>query len=659
MNPLTGVPGTELPRPDLVDRCVEISATSPLVDGTVYGADTVGAGLRYELSRQLRSEDFLCTDLLLEGTDLAVFEFTLHTPDGLTFRLRFGALAQCQARVRIPLTVTDMNVWMMPREAAWLKPQCAGDPVDPSHVDRLELRVFRTNGEPVRWSMTPLRVVDAEPPRLHDPVLPRGPLLDEFGQSTLHEWPTRTRDERELITRLTTQRASADLADWPVGFSRWGGWQSPGPVLDGTGFFRTHHDGRRWWLIDPDGYRFWSAGVDNITPVIETAVDGLSPALTAPTVPPAEPGNYLVSNLVRAFGADHWREDWAAVTTAQLKEYGFNTIGNWSDLDTARRSGVGYVRPLRLQCRRTPMIYRDFPDVFAPEFAQDAEDFAEALRDTVDDPALIGYFLMNEPTWGFADETPAAGMLRTSGPCASRGAFRDFLSGRYPDHAAVVAAWGDGQTVDGIASTRWVGVFPDSATKDLEDFSTLLVAELFGRLSTAAAAVDPNHLNLGARYYTIPPGWALAGMTDFDVFSINCYQERVPADAVQQLSEQTQRPILIGEWHFGALDAGLPASGIGHVPDQTSRGQAYRNYVENAAALPWCVGTHYFTWYDQSAMGRFDGENYAIGLLDICNRPYEPVVGAALQAHSRMYDVAAGEAEPYADAPVYLPKLFI
>ena len=30
---------------------------------------------------------------------------------------------------------------------------------------------------------------------------------------------------------------------------------------------------------------------------------------------------------------------------------------------------------------------------------------------TRNDPAFIGYFLMNEPTWGFASQTPAEGML--------------------------------------------------------------------------------------------------------------------------------------------------------------------------------------------------------------------------------------------------------
>ena len=121
----------------------------------------------------------------------------------------------------------------------------------------------------------------------------------------------------------------------------------------------------------------------------------------------------------------------------------------------------------------------------------------------------------------------------------------------------------------------------------------------------------------------------------------------------------TNRPTLIGEWHFGALDVGLPATGIGHVRSQADRGRAYRVYLENAAAIPNCIGVHHFILYDQSAIGRFDGENYNIGFLDICNRPFQELCDAALASHQRMYQVAEGTLPPFDDAPEYLPPLFM
>jgi hypothetical protein len=148
-------------------------------------------------------------------------------------------------------------------------------------------------------------------------------------------------------------------------------------------------------------------------------------------------------------------------------------------------------------------------------------------------------------------------------------------------------------------------------------------------------------------------------MRSFDVFSMNCYDRRPPGDQIEPVCRRLEMPAILGEWHFGSLDAGLPASGIGHVPTQSDRGRAYRAYLESAAAGQWCVGAHWFTLYDQSAVGRFDGENYNIGLLDVCHRPYARLVEAARASHARMYAVAAGQEPPFDDAPEYLERLFM
>jgi hypothetical protein len=238
-------------------------------------------------------------------------------------------------------------------------------------------------------------------------------------------------------------------------------------------------------------------------------------------------------------------------------------------------------------------------------------------------------------------------------------ALRDFLRARYGDDAALSAAWGLKTTLGAVAEGAWSEALGAAAQADLAAFSTLMVDRFWGELSAACRAVDPDHLNLGVRYHTVPPSWAVAGMRSFDVFSVNGYTERVRSAELAPLSAQLGRPVLVGEWHFGALDVGLPASGIGHVRDQAERGQAFRIYTEDAAAQPWCVGVHYFTLYDESALGRFDGENWNIGFLDVCNRPYEPLAAAARASHERLYQVASGEVAPYDDAPEYLPKLFL
>jgi len=274
------------------------------------------------------------------------------------------------------------------------------------------------------------------------------------------------------------------------------------------------------------------------------------------------------------------------------------------------------------------------------------------------DKALVGYFLMNEPTWGFSPLTPVEGMLTLTESAHSRDAFAEWLEKQHG--ANLAAAWEmPAATLEKIRKGAWpMAGFTDAAKKDFEAFSTVMCAKLFDTLSAACKAVDPNHLNLGARYYTVPPRWALLGMANsFDVFSINGYTKKIP-DGAEEIARVANKPVLVGEWHFGALDTGLPATGIGHVPDQKARGDAYRYYIEQSAAAPWCVGVHWFTLYDQSAIGRFDGEAYNIGFLDVCNRPYGEIGDAAATSFERLYDVACGKTQPFATPPEYLPMLF-
>jgi hypothetical protein len=610
---------------------------------------------------------WLTADMLLDGLDLAVFRLELQEGSGgPTFVLRFGLLNQVQARIRFPLEYVDQRAWQIGRDGAWLKPMCTGAIVDLAKVDRLRLRVEAAGREAVRFSLGPLRATVAAPRRLTRPVLPRGPITDAMGQSLIRDWPTKTRSTEELIERLHGQRRAAPAWRWPDAFSAWGGWRER--AYAPTGFFRTHHDGGRWWLVDPDGHAFWSMGVDCVRSWIESYASDLRGAYA--WLPPARGrwrgihserdycgrrtrfADFLEANMVRAFGGAP-QDAWAEVATAEMRRIGFNTVGNWSEWPVARAARLPYVRPLDLRAiERLPKVFRDFPDVFDPAFERACVEYARQLGETRDDAAFVGYFLMNEPTWGFAAMTPAKGMLYhcSGGPC--RRAFADWLRARYGRDAAFANAWGAGATFARAESGLWTGpVGNGPVEQDLAEFSGIMVERLFAGLSRACKAADPNHLNLGARYYTVPPWWAVAGMRSFDVFSINAYSDRFPADKIASLHETVKIPVLVGEWHFGALDAGLPGSALRQVPDQKARGEAYRVYAEAALAHPACVGAHYFTLYDESPMGRFDGENWNIGFLDVCHRPYEPLCAAARATHERMYRVAAGLVAPY-DAPV-------
>jgi hypothetical protein len=131
----------------------------------------------------------------------------------------------------------------------------------------------------------------------------------------------------------------------------------------------------------------------------------------------------------------------------------------------------------------------------------------------------------------------------------------------------------------------------------------------------------------------------------FDVFSFNNYGYSVDTARITRFYDLTGLPMVIGEFHFGVPGRGL-APGLAQTVSQEERGAAYRYYVENAAANPAIIGTHWFQWIDQPCTGRGDGENYNIGFTDVTDRPYTELVNAAKETFGRLYELHSGQIPP-------------
>jgi hypothetical protein len=612
----------------------------------------------------LAAAEWICIDFLHTSPDQACFRLELQEGEGgPLFRLSFSALPGIEARLRFPLARLDLNAWALFREGALLKRCCNGDRVRPERIDRMRLVVERmAEEEPVSWEMGVPSASVAEPPLLKEPRMKGGPAVDMLGQCRSREWPGKTVSESEMTGRIRRQHAEAPAASLPAGRSSWGGWTEL--RFEPSGYFRSEKRDGRWWLVDPDGCAYWSAAPNCVrmgTPAeiggIEGAIeDGgklfeAFPECRGETRRNGARGvrfDFLRANLIRAFGREAYEVNWADTVVGLLKRMGFNGFGNWSKGEVASARGFPYVHPLDGGFTRTPTVFRDFPDVWHPGWPADVADYAAQLERFHGDRALIGYFLMNEPKWGFASQTPAEGMLLNAPPCPARRELAGFLKDRHGDDASLSRAWGVDVTFDSIAGGPVWTEIPGGAKDDLAAFSTRMAVKLFGDLSEACRRVDPDHLNLGVRYYILPPDWLAPAMECLDVFSMNCYAQHIPSSALGEFSKAVDLPVLIGEWHFGALDVGLPMAGICRVADQAGRGKAYRSYLEDAASYPWCVGAHYFQLFDQPWLGRFDGENWNIGIIDTCHRVYPEFAAAARASHEVLYEVASGRRKPFA-----------
>lgn len=591
------------------------------------------------------------------------------------FDIRFGVLPGVRALICLDLNWLDAHVLFPGSTPGQLKVVCHGGRVKRENIRRISFEnspcFHDVTLELSDWQLTDER------PRVYP--LPDVKLVDEFGQYKRREWPGKVLGAEDLKSRL--KKAAELLGEYgPDGWDEFGGCASM-PLMRGTGFFtRARKDGK-WWLVDPLGNAFFSVGPDCVAARADCRVDGVEKFMD--WLPnrddevygqmyyrPKWPNegdkrrefslfSFEQANLYKAFGGE-WYEKWQALIVHQLKQYGMNTIGNWSDDMLFEKAAMPYVTTLPEfpSTRRT--IFRDFPDVMSAEYRKNAEKCAVALKERRNDPYMIGYFLRNEPAWAFVDGLVIADeVLFNSEPSACKAALIDALIARYKTPEALSNAWdyafeGFDALNEPIANASKLS---EAANRDLRAFSRVLLEAYVSIPSGACRAADENHMNLGMRWAWISDPDLVTGWENFDVFSINCYAVN-PTDALDHVAALgVDLPVMIGEFHFGALDRGLTATGLEGVRTQEDRGKAYRYYADRVAAHKNGVGCHYFQCYDQFALGRFDGENYNLGLFDICSLPHEEMLEAVRTCADGIYAVAREEKEPFAQLPDSIPMI--
>lgn len=443
-----------------------------------------------------------------------------------------------------------------------------------------------------------------------DAVLDGKPLIDEFGQYRHSDWPGKAHSLDDL--RKAWAAESEALKTPRTDRCEYGGFLNT--TAKATGFFRVEQIDGRWWFVDPDGHLFFSSGVNGVGTGFGTRVKGredLFAELPPATLPQAAGAPFYTWNLVRRYG-DDWRTKWAGETARRLGAWGFNSIHYWGPRSSdAAEPRIPYAQMLRWQ---TGPAIMGMPDVYAEDFARRIEEAAaNQLEPRKNDPWMIGYFIGNEPPWPHREAQLVDLIL--AGPATE-------LQKRLKAHLA-----------GGDAPER----------------RKAFVHEAFGRyLDVINAAVRkhaPQHLNLGIRFGADPDEDVVSTARGFDVFSINIYRYAPPRATLDRVHDLTHRPLLIGEFHIGVPDRGL-SPGLVQAMNQEERAIAYRYYVEQSAAHPAMIGTHWFQWLDQPATGRNDGENYNIGFIDVTDRPYDELVAAAKTTHGRLLDVHAGRIPP-------------
>jgi len=486
---------------------------------------------------------------------------------------------------------------------------------------------------------------------------PYFPFVDTFGQYKHKKWPGKITSLADLTTRRDTEAKELAKNPGPAGWDKYGGWDK-GPKLEGTGFFRTEKYNGKWWLVDPVGHLFFSQGIDSVrsgsaTPIEERATwfddfPGENPDFkqflsTGHAIHEYYEGRSMVcfsfseANIFRKYGPE-WRTAYPGIVQKRLRSWGLNTIGNWSDETTRLMNLTPYVDTIGSSGAKliegSSGYWSKFPDVFDPAFEKSLlATMAQKAGRSAGDPWCIGYFSDNEMSWG--DETSlAVGALKSPPEQAAKKEFVGDLKAKYEDIAKLNAQWGTGyESWDALLSGHDE---PDKqkAHDDLAAFYKKIAETYFRTVREVIKAGAPNQLYLGCRFAGVNDIAAVAAAKYCDVVSYNLYRRSI-ADFQFPGGD---KPLLVGEFHFGALDRGMFHPGLVPVSSQKERAQAYEEYMMGAIRHPLFVGAHWFEWMDEPLTGRaLDGENYQIGFVDGVDTPYPEMIAASRAVAAKIY----------------------
>jgi hypothetical protein len=411
------------------------------------------------------------------------------------------------------------------------------------------------------------------------------PFVDKYGQFIHDKWKFKIYSDKQLEGDLEAERLRLKPA--PESWDKYGGYLK-GPKLKATGHFRTEKIDGKWWLITPEGRLFFSTGID-VTRIMTDITDGSK----HPDWYQCELGEngklpFTVWNLEKKFGRKDFSDDYYDLVLKRFDAWGINTIGNWSAPELMMKSRKPYVINVLERAKgvkRHPKFHiYDFTD---PNFENNMrcairEKFVEdaALRKACTDPMCIGFFIDNE-----------------------------------------------------LQFQKWI---PDVG----EDFATPYLDLYFRICREELARAAPDKLYLGSRLVGFRQKvilWRTAAKY-CDVITVNAYANSVYNLSEKMFAKLEDKPILVGEFHFGCYDRGMFKPGLAPVWNQVERGRSYVRFVEGCLKHPYIIGCHWFQYRDQPLLGRGDGEAYQIGFVDVCDRPYSELCRSARKIGEKIYE---------------------
>ncbi|MBN2712759.1 MAG: beta-galactosidase [Planctomycetes bacterium] len=477
------------------------------------------------------------------------------------------------------------------------------------------------------------------------------PFVDRYGQYAHEEWPEKIHSPEDMVKNRIEEEKELATVKRPSQWNKYGGWKN-GPKLKATGYFRVEKYQGKWWFVDPEGKLFFSQGIDVLYPHTDsTSVNKHEKWF--------ENGNdgrkslpFTDDNLKLKYGKEDYHEEFFTNLTKRMLTWGINSAGNWGSNDFLVRSSMPYTMQLSDFRNNLPRIGKlKFNDVYDQKYVEamknlisEASKKSSSIAKSLKDPMCIGYFIDNEIRFGnWHKDTYHVALVDEVVKCkpsqAAKQEWAKDLEAKYETIAKLNEAWNTSYASwDELLQSTSFPPRSDALEEDSMNFLKKTAERYFQLCNDAIKTAAPHRLYLGCRFLStesVEPVVSAACAKYCDVMTVNIYSH-TPANF--PVDNFVDMPVLVGEFHFGVYDRGLFSPGLCWAGvTQQDRAIAYTRFVQAALVHPNIVGTHWFQFRDQPLTGRWDGEGYQIGFVDVADTPYPEMTRAAREIGENMY----------------------
>ena len=343
---------------------------------------------------------------------------------------------------------------------------------------------------------------------------------------------------------------------------------------EGTGFFRTELIDGRWWIIDPEGYRQMHIAVSRVEADKSEKFD-----------------NVQKNAFEQKYGTD---ENWANMVVDELRPYGFNACGPWSDyqimLGATEKTPLvqsGYKANFIKGYDKTVDENDNMLNVFDPMFEVYADNMAKTyFAPYADSPYILGWMTDNEP---MANSDMLLAYLNCD-KSKRENQYNyytawEWLKSRYGENAKVT----------------------DITEKDKDDWVEFVFDRYMKVCTDAIRKYDKNHMIIGPKLDK-PSKGSFRGISKWvDIVAYDYYGNAWDADMAQvnQWYMWAGKPLINAEWYVKGMDAITPEndltneSGVGWtVETQKERVDYYQSFVLDMIESGVFVGWQWFRYTD-------------------------------------------------------------